>query len=225
MKRSLFQLAFAMLLLFQLTTQNAQAQTILLQDDFQDGTNGGWGSPNGSTTATNIANAGPDGAGDNAIDVAFNNLSVVLNNAQWSGDWTAQGFQQIAFDVKSPSNNPTDLTLWLGIVQGPLSFGSGDNYVSAASQTVPSDDQWHQVVFNVDATSWTDVGGSDIADALTNVSQLRITHNPTSSFVGVGSVGGLQLDNITALGVPEPTSALLAMVGLLSVSCGRRRRG
>ncbi|MEO2046505.1 MAG: hypothetical protein ABGX16_08015 [Pirellulales bacterium] len=189
------------------------AVTLGQVDDFQDGTAQNWGTP-GNTVTTNLADAGPVGVGDNALNVVMAARSVIFNeNQQWSGDWVVANIQQIALDVKSLGNQ--DLTLWLGISKGsPFGGGGGDTYVTNSSQPVPGDGQWHSISFSVTETDFTNFGGSDVEKALKDITQFRIIHNPNQNFVGAFGVTGFQLDNIAT--VPEPSGFVLAILGLMA---------
>ena len=192
----------------------SHAITLPLVDDFEDGTVQGWG---GSPTA-NTADVGPTGLGDDSLSVDVIKRFVTFNDSQWSGDWTAESVAQISLDVRH--NNNFDLVLWLGISKGapPLSFGAGDTYVSNQSHTVPGDDSWHTIVFDVldsdfDVAPTSTAGAPDSAAALADVNQLRIIHSTTQSFIGEFASGSMLVDNITAIEIPEPSS--LALAGVL----------
>lgn len=186
-------------------------------EDFQDGTIQGWTSRFGTTQTSAVADAGPAGIGDYALEVAFSQKAVVYNELNYRGDWTAAGLHDIEFAMLSPTENATDLTLWLGIsaMGEPGPGGSGDTYVTLASQSVPSDGLWHTVSFDVTASGWGDWGGNDVVNALTDVAQLRIVHSATRDFIGAPGITSILID--TPAQVPEP--ATLA-VGLISLAAG-----
>jgi len=197
------------------------AVTLGQVDDFQDGSTQHWGTP-ANTVTTNLADAGPAGIGDNALDVVMQARAVIFNqDQQWSGDWIAANFHTITMDVRSLDNN--DLTLWLGISKGsPTGGGGGDTYVSSSSQPVPGDGQWHSISFPVTVADFTNFQGIEVEKALQDVTQFRILHNPNQSFLGDFGVAGFQLDNIAA--VPEPGCLALLVTGcLLASQMGQRR--
>jgi len=197
------------------------AVTLGQVDDFQDDTAQNWGTP-GNTVVTNLADAGPAGIGDNALNVVMNSRAVIFNqDQQWSGDWTAANIQSITMDVRSLDNN--DLTIWLGISKGaPSGGGGGDTYVTSTSQSVPGDGLWYAISFPVTATDFSNFSGTDPVTALQDVTQFRILHNPSQSFLGDFGVEGFQLDNIAA--VPEPGCLALLATGCLMIASRRRRR-
>jgi hypothetical protein len=189
------------------------AVTLGQVDDFQDGSTQNWRDEHGNTVTTNLADTGPEGVGDNALDVATSARAVVFNEDQWTGNWTAANIQRITMDVRSLDNN--DLTIWLGIAKGTiLPRGNGDTYVTSTSQPVLGDGQWHAISFPVTSADFTNFQGVEVEKALEDVSQFRIIHNPSRSFLGDFGVAGFQLDNIAA--VPEPSGFALAILGLVA---------
>jgi hypothetical protein len=192
-----------------------------LHDDFQDGTIQNWGSGAGSTVSTNVADAGPGGTGDNALDVAASNRFVVINSTQWTGDWTAAGVSTIALDVLNTSNFDLNLRLAIAGPGGFSSGGMGDTYATDAV-AVAVGSGWQSVEFDATAAGFSSVFGSDLAVALADVLQLRILHSAALSFVGDEGGGSMQLDNIRA--VPEPATLALMAVGLTMLGVIRHRR-
>ena len=201
---------------------HVQAITVSQADGFQDGTAMSW---TGADT-TIAADLGPTGAGDDSLRVSSTLRFTAYNQTQWSGNWTAAGVTQIAMDVRH--NNDSALTLWIGISRGlPMSKGTGDTYVSNLSATVPNDDQWHTIVFDVKASdfsaapSHTDASNNPAA-ALAAVTQFRILHNPLRRFIGAYYEGTVLLDNIHA--VPEPSTLGLASLVGTAALCWLERR-
>lgn len=172
-------------------------------DDFQDGATQNWGiGRGGSQPVANVANVGPGGAGDSALlmdaDVYGNGKLLVSNTMQWTGDWAATGVAQASMDVRNP--NASSLSMRLGIAGpgGVTSFGGGDTYVTNAI-SVPSDDAWHTITFDVLAANFITLGGMDVAAALATVTHVRILNNAAQSFIGDFG-GAFYLDNILAIG-------------------------
>jgi len=194
--------AFALVFLTSLSVSPARAVTLGQIDDFQNGTTQGWG---GSVTS-NIADAGPAGAGDNALFVN-NNVRpriVITSGLQWTGDFTAAGITQISLDIRH--QNAFDLELRIGIANGFFGQGgSGDTYVSTLSINVPNDNAWHSIVLPIlasdfDPTVANNAVSPDAAVALANVTHFRILHNPASeNFLGALGDGGFFLDNVRAI--------------------------
>jgi len=190
----------ALIFLISLSASAVRAVTLGQVDDFQDGTTQNWG---GSPTV-NAADAGPGGAGDNALFIDSNNRVVTTNSTQWTGDFTAAGITHISIDVRN--QNAFDLELRIGIANGSFGQnGAGDTYVSSLSITVPNDGAWYSIELPISASDFdpnfeNDTVPPDAAVALTNVTHLRILHNPVSEdFRGVSGGGEFFLDNIRAI--------------------------
>jgi hypothetical protein len=187
-----------------LTVQPASAITLGQIDDFEDGTIANWKTPGGFVTFTNVNDAGPMGAGDNALNADIPSRLVITNDMQWAGNYVAAGVTQISLDLRHQYNFP--LAMRIGIGNGPISpGGTGDTYVTNYSLAAPNDGQWHHLVFNVSAGNFEPSDGnsppSDAAAALANVTHFRLLHNPTPmDFRGDFAAGTLQVDNIQALG-------------------------
>jgi hypothetical protein len=187
-------------------------------DDFQDGTTQHWriGRAGGSYPE-NVANAGPQGAGDHSLfhtnsGLGSPQLLIVLNDdaqsvpgpGNWEGNWTAAGVTQITLDVRSPGAvaGASALTMRLGIAGpgGVSGGGSGDAYYTDGI-SVAADNTWHTITFDVVASDWNAIG-ENIALALTDVTQFRIYSNPVDAFIGGESPNEFYLDNIRAIGAP-----------------------
>jgi hypothetical protein len=173
-------------------------------DDFQDATNQGWIVGYFAPTPIPVtSDAGPNGLDDYALHMDTATVGsgrlLALNASQWTGDWTAAGINQISFDVRNP--NEFALTMRLGVAGpgGAGGGGSGDTYVTSNGISVPSDDSWHNVVFDVLPSDFVTTGGSDIDTALSDVSHFRIINNANPFFIGEFG-GEFYLDNITAIG-------------------------
>jgi hypothetical protein len=195
----------------------------LPSDDFEDGTVQSWG---GSTTS-NAPNAGPAGAGDNALSVNSSNRVVVMNQSQWAGDYAAAGIKQIAMDVRHQNSFP--LAMRIGIANGPLGpGGSGNTYVTDDAIAVANDGLWHRITFNVRAADFVATSNNtsitpDAAAALANVTVLRLLHNPNPmDFTGAVGPATFFLDNIAASAVPEPAAAGLLLAGIIARGAQRR---
>ncbi len=211
---------------FFLQSPQAHAITAGQIDDFQNGTTQSWG---GAPT-TNAPDSGPNGMGDHALSVPSSGGSgsgsrlVTFNDPlspTWTGDWTANGVTKIQLDVFNP--NAFELTMRLGIA-GPGGFGpggSGDVHVTDGV-VVNADSQWHALAFDVAAADFTSLDSGDSATALAGVSQFRILHNASASWLGEVVAGTFLLDNITA--IPEPATATLGLGSLAVALLTRRQR-
>jgi hypothetical protein len=215
-------LTVAMVSLLSVLTGSAAAATMGMIDDFQDGTVAGW---RGASPA-NVANAGPGGAGDNALRVtATGDRAVIVNTEQWMGNYTAAGITQLSLDVRNESTFA--LALRIGFAQGGVGpNGIGDTYVSATAVSVPNDGQWHQIALSLAPEDFVPHLANtnptpDAAAALAAVGHLRILHNPIPNFQGANVLATFYFDNIQA--VPEPAAWALAAGGLGLLGIRRRR--
>ena len=185
-------------------------------DDFQDGTTQDWRIGQPVPFPKNVADSGPQGAGDYSLfttntQLGSRHLLVVLNednqqfpgNANWEENWTTAGVTQVSFDIRNPGTTlgASDLTMRLGIAgpEGASSFG--DVYITDA-QIVPPDNTWHSLTFDVRASDFIAVGsGDDVNRALAEVTQFRIFSNPDEVFIADGAPNEFYLDNIRAIGL------------------------
>jgi hypothetical protein len=186
-------------------------------DDFQDGTTQHWRIGQPSDFPKVVADAGPQGAGDFALfstnaQVGSRSLLVVLNESSdgfpgpgnWESSWTAAGVTQISLDVRNPGvvEGASDLTMRLGIAgTGGVSGGGGGDVFITDGITVPPDNAWHSITFDVQPADFIAVGSeTDIDAALADVTQFRIFSNPVEEFRASGAPNEFYLDNIRAIG-------------------------
>ncbi|MCA9187816.1 MAG: dockerin type I domain-containing protein [Pirellulaceae bacterium] len=195
------------LVLFSTTTCSAISLDQI--DDFQSGSTLGW--QGGSPSA--VANAGPNGAGDFALrQVAtgsggFGSRLIVHNSAQWQGDWTAAGIEQISLDVRNPNNIPLSLRLGIAGPGGVSGGGTGDVWVTPP-MSIPTGDVWQTVVFDVAPDNWINADlGTDINAALAAVSEMRILHNANVDYRGAVVNASMFIDNI------KPLAAVIGLPG------------
>src|SRR5262245_48674061 len=128
-------------------------------DTFNSGTTESWGISNGAVPVGVLMNGGASGmAGDHALLMDSGEFGggrlLVVNRMQWTGNWTAAGITQVSMDVKNP--NGFALLMRLGIV-GPSGFGmggGGDTFISKKVISVPADNAWHSITFNVLASDF-----------------------------------------------------------------------
>lgn len=164
-------------------------------DTFNNGTTQNWGISMGNVPVGVLMNGGSSGmAGDHALlmdSSQFGNKLLVLNQMQWTGNWTAAGITQVSMDVKNL--NPFGLSMRLGIA-GPGGFGalgSGDTFISKNVIPVPADNAWHAITFNVLASDFQFVNDDyqDSAAALAGITHFRILHTlQAGDYSGNGAV-------------------------------------
>jgi hypothetical protein len=194
----------ALVVVAALATSPAAAITIGQVDDFQGTTTQDWLGAN----PENVPDAGPNGAGDNALSAMANGrpfgasgkLLVFNDTIRWTGDWTSEGVRQVVFDVRNPNDFALSMRVAIAGADGFGSEGSGDTYVSTNPISVAADNAWHSIAFDVLADDFTSLGGADINAALADVTHFRILHNPAVSFLGEAVEADFFVDNIRALG-------------------------
>ncbi|MDT8390935.1 MAG: PEP-CTERM sorting domain-containing protein [Lentisphaeria bacterium] len=117
-------------------------------------------------------------------------------------------------------------------VAAVISDGVGDEGIHrlATTGTTTPDDTWHRITF-----SWTPTSGltGDFTYTVNNFSSDLFTLNATGftfdnniGYIGFGSVNDtIRFDNVSVTGavIPEPSTAILAGLGLVGL-CFRRRR-
>ncbi len=219
MKRTL--LAAALLAMPITFAQTAQAEIMVgLTDDFEGGTVLGWVmGPPANPQPQNIADGGPNGAGDAFLRVDSlggngpSSRLILFNTDQWAGDYLAAGVGEIS--VAFNNLGATQLAMRIAVESGDTWFASSDPLL------LPAGSGWTQAVFSLAEADVTRVQGSaSYADALSNVTELRILSAAgTPNFRGDAIIASVGVDNITAL--PEPGAAVV-LTGVLML-LGRRR--
>jgi hypothetical protein len=200
-------------------------------DDFEDGTIMGWNvgpdAPN-SVLPVNIASGGPAGTGDAYFKLTAlggngpgSKLSVI-NASLWTGDYMAAGIGGITMSLNNLSlTNDLYIRLLFVGAFGPMG-PSGVAFTDAVHVSPGSG--WQNAFFDISPAALT-VSFGTATGILSDISELRIFHNPDPFFLGPGGnaipsvVAELGVDNIQA--VPEPSSFLLLTSALGAVLFGR----
>ncbi|MBC7884190.1 MAG: T9SS type A sorting domain-containing protein [Saprospiraceae bacterium] len=179
--------------------------TLSSLNDFEDGTTQFWsmggGEPLGAVT--NIEDGGPNGNGDNFLNVISTNSGpggkLVINNSSpdWVGDWTSAGINYITFQVNNLSGASVDLRIALD--------GSGGRICTENGISIPSGSGWIGVSFPVLPSDFVTVsGGFSIEGTLADVNTFRFLNNPIPDWQGVNSTNTVGFDNISADAVALP---------------------
>jgi len=184
-------------------------------DDFEDGTTNNWTAgfgPGGGVPPfppANVGSGGPLGADDSFLRLTSaggagpGSRLVAINSQQWSGDYTAAGITAISMDLRNSGNSDLNVRLLfeeIGLV-GPVGIAT-----TTESLYLPAGGGWTHAEFLIGPSSLTSVVGS-VDALLSNVSALRIFHNPDPGFPPPAIDAVLDVDNIRA--VPEPVSLVL----------------
>ena len=169
----------------------------ILNDDFQAGSTAGW-EGNGASPPMIINDGGPTGDDDRFLQVSSlggegsGSRLAVFNASQWTGDFTAMGITAIAMEVNNIGMTTLQIRLLLRANEG--------EFASRKSGILKSGSGWRTLVFPIESNDWFQLSGeTSIEQALSNVTQFRIFHNPETSFPGPDIVATLGIDNITGV--------------------------
>ena len=197
------------------------AVTVGQVDDFQDGTVMNWieggASPN---PPVYVADQGPMGAGDGAMfDLSTGTLgpggrAVILNRTQWGGDYLSAGVTGItAYARASVNSEPLSLRVGFESVSS--------RYVSIDAVTIPNDDRWYPVSFEISAADLTQVGGAESYETvMASVDEFRLISSAGAAWQGDVAFTEIYIDNVTA--IPEPSGILLLVVAGVTLFARRR---
>lgn len=168
-------------------------------DAFQDGTTMGWSE--GASTPNEPANA--SGGRRGASDLYVRNVSsggfggagskqIMFNGAQWAGDYNAAGVTRIGGWAANFGTTPLHLR---------VAFSNGFNrFSSTRAVDLPADGVWRQFRIDISAADVTTVAGAVApADALSNVTELRLLSGASPSYVGDVVAATLGVDDLRAM--------------------------
>ena len=195
-------------------------------DDFQDGTTQNW---NGAAPSPlNISAGGPAGSGDRFLEVESGSFGggprlLTFNDTQWTGDFVTAGVDDVAMDLKNLGS--ASLSIRIALQQSSASSGS-PGYVSTTAFSLAADGNWHHATFLIDAADLTGLNGAGpLSTFLTSISDFRLLSANSPALVGDPISGQFGVDNIQALGVPEPSGILAALLGIVClIGFARRAR-
>ena len=209
--------------IFCLNAGIASGAVIGLTDTFEDGTTQNWrinllGMGSNANQPVNVSTGGPQGVDDNYMLMTSTGLPgaggrlVVLNPAQWAGDYIAAGINTIRMDVRNFGNQDLHLRL---LFEDPMG-APPENEALTNEVVVPAGSGWTPISFSIRPGSLIVEEGSALL-ALQHATILRIFNNPNAEGPDEADpiAASLGVDNIEALAVPEPSSLLLLTGGLL----------
>jgi hypothetical protein len=193
-------------------------------DDFQDGTTQNW---NGAAPSPlNISTGGPAGSGDRFLEVESGSFGggprlLTFNDTQWTGDFVTAGVDEVAMDLENFGTE--SLSIRIALRQSSVSAGS-PGYVSTNAFSLAADGNWHHATFLIDAADLTGLNGAGpLSTFLTSISDFRLLSASSPALVGDPISGQFGVDNIQALGVPEPSGILAAVLGIACLTGFARR--
>ena len=168
-----------------------------------------------------VSSGGPGGASDAFMLITAlggtgaGSRLVVINAAQWAGNYLGSGIPAIAMDLKNFGD--TDLTIRL-LFEDPVGGPPADEAVTTAGVFLAAGSGWTHATFNVSPASFTALSGS-VTTLLGQTTIIRIIDAPTAADA-ISLVGKLGVDNVTA--VPEPETYALMLAGLALLGWRKR---
>jgi hypothetical protein len=179
------------------------------------------GGPDGSSYASldfNLLNAtgGPVGSREaTTVVVRAQTLAVpgagefVASDGIFFGDWLTDNVGEFRAMVRHSAPEPLS---FFARFAGPMNFPG----VAANIAEPVQPNTWTELVVPIDLTSpqWA-LEGSSPVPALMNVGRIQLGFYTPTSLAGIDQEYRLDLDNVTLLPVPEPTTwALIGLAGL-----------
>jgi len=160
-----------------------------------------------------------------------NSAQLIQNQTTFAGDYITTGIVGISATVAVAPTSDGPLSLRLSFTDDVS--GGGTGFSSGEALVVQNDGEFVDLFFEINETALVSVPGTgttSFEDVLSNVERLRILAAVSGpSYVVSGSNGDrvastLLIDNITAVGVPEPASGTLILMAGLAISIQRKRR-
>ena len=205
-------------------TGSALGQVSLgMWDNFQNGATHDWINGGSAPDPANMPTGGPAGVGDGWLRMSSDGSGgggklTIFNNLAWWGDYVTPGITRIEMDLINLDPQNRTLNIRLG-----FRLSSNQNSPGWCTQAfnLVADGQWHHAVFTLSEATMTRLGGAPSwTESMMNVGEVRLSHSPGASLIGVNISSAMGVDNIRALPTPG-AAALLAMGGL---AASRRRR-
>jgi hypothetical protein len=174
-------------------------------DDFQGGTTMGWmeGAPS-PNPPTNIANGGPNGAGDRYVqNVASGgggagSKQIMFNQTQWTGNYGAVHVTRL--NMMLANFGATALPMRISVQGGP----SFTQYSSTNPVMVFPGAGWQPATFLLSSSQMTNfnLGPDSLATVLGSVVEVRLLAATAPNWIGDAVASTLGVDNIRALTIP-----------------------
>jgi len=214
--------------------QVAAGQTDTFQTGIENWFFGGGPFGVGPIAADRVLNGGPQGSGDAFMMVVSNGQEgpgsrlTVSNATQWAGDYRAAGISHIGMWVNNLGS--TDLSLRMAFeTLGPT--GPTNIAFSSAAVVLNAGSGWQQILFPILGSALLNVPipGSSVEGAMTNTTLIRLYHSPENNVPNPFNpippvVAVLGVDDISALVIPEPSTFMLLVTGVLGLFMVRRRQ-
>ena len=190
--------------------------------DFEDGTVQSWIDPNSPNPPTNTYSGGPEGFGDNFLEVVSfqgsgpgSGVEFLCVSPDWTGNWTAAGVEYLSFEVNNFSTAALNLRVAID--------GRGGKFSSTHGTLIPPASGWISVSIPVTAKDFSALpGSSNIGATLADVSVVKILDHsfpawrgiPSNSLVGFDNLfvgkGALPLDLVAFAGYSKESIVVLS---------------
>ena len=166
--------------------------------DFEDDTLQNWTDYDGTTTGMSVQGEPNSRYLQKICDgtITAEGSMTIVNSVNYNGDYNCDNPQGIncfgSIEILTRNTNAIDLHLRIG-------FLGANGYLLASefAQVVPANSDWVYKSFTPDASELIFLFGSGtIEDAMTDVQEFRIFHNPTITWVGAFEIGNLEIDYI-----------------------------
>lgn len=185
-------------------------------DDFEDGTTQSWTVGNPIVAENQISlptDGGPDGAGDQyfrytttgAPNGQGSRCLIYSIDAQWTGDFIAQGVIGITMNVRAIDR---DLTMRVGFSDETTASFLPVTQIVSDPIVITAGTGWQEVTFPIQPSDLNILpfgDGATTTEVLQNVAEMRIFSQPLEEWVGEAGTPGdpsppriMDLDNITA---------------------------
>jgi hypothetical protein len=188
-------------------------------DTFDTGTDG-W---LGGSSPVHVPSGGPAGVTDGFLSISStnSNLATFTLESRWKGDLWSAGAAAVNLDLKGVAGGaPLAMRL---VLMGP---SSSVRWTSTVPVVVATDNVWRNYTFEISEDAMTQVlgvGSATWLDTLSNVDRVMLRHDPNGpSSTGTAITGELGIDNVRLETVPEPTAAVMLVLGLALTVVTRR---
>ena len=223
MRRLLLQECFFMFLIMSPYSTGLAAPTVVTED-FADNANwlsGSFGS------LTLVATGGPDNGSYVSHDAAFRDIGqgtiyrghddFDASGDAFVGNWIAEQYAELSMFVRHSA--PVAVNYFVRLA-APSNFPAAG--VVSFVPVMP--DVWTELGFDVssDSHQFTTFEGSDFDTVFSNVGNLQIAVSVPAGFESDSAQFTFDLDKVSLASVPEPTSLVLLVGGLLVTCLGRQ---
>ena len=227
----LLTVCFALFLVYACTPYEYAQVFAGLTADFEDNTTQGFGVGGAGAGITPVLFGIDDGfvlQNQSVGGAGALSAQLIQNGTTFTGDYISAGITGISATVAVDPTSEGPLFLRLGFTDN--AFGAGTGFSTAEALVVQNDGEFVDLFFEINDTALVNVPGTGTAsfeEVLSNVDRLRILSAESGPAYIVSSEDRLAsilfIDNIVAVGVPEPASVAAILIAGLMITLRRRR--